>query len=53
MLLGVLSYDPPDLEVFQDSFWKKNRELDRIRGQDFTKVFPEYAQLWIDYYNNA
>lgn len=53
ILLGVLSYDPPDLKIFQDSFWKKNRELDVIRGQDFAKVFPEYAQLWIDYYNNA
>lgn len=53
LLIEVLNYDPPDLEVFQDSFWKKNRELDKIRGQDFTKVFPEYAQLWIDYYNKV
>ena len=50
-ILEVLSYDPPDLELYQDTFWKKNRELDKIRGQDFATIFPEYAQLWIDYYN--
>ena len=53
ILLGVLSYDPPDLKIFQDSFWKKNRELDKIRGQDFTTVFPEYAEFWVEYYNKA
>jgi hypothetical protein len=50
-LLGVLSYDPPDLEQYQDMFWKKNCELDRIRSQSFVEIFPEYAQLWLDYYN--
>ena len=50
-ILGVLNYDPTDLEEYQDSFWTKNLELDKIRGQKFAEVFTEYNKLWLDYYN--
>ena len=45
-----LSKTPTDHAMHQDAFWYKNQLLDKMRNQDYSRDFPEFAEILAKHY---